>query len=72
MEAIKKYMSEYHLRTILEDCEKQNMALDDYLITYILSTHGMEFWDYVDNLMFEQMFGSIKEFDLDEYAKNYE
>ena len=58
MEAIKKHMSEYHLRTILEDCEKHNMALDDYLITYILSTHGMEFWDYVDNLMFDQMFGN--------------
>lgn len=72
MEAIKKYMSEYHLRAILEDCEKYNMSLDDYLVTYILSTHGMEFWDYVDSLMNEQLFGSNEEIDLDEYAKYYE
>lgn len=61
MEAIKKYMTEYHLSVILEECEERNMTFDEYLVVYLLSKHGHEFWDHVDNLMMKHMFGDSNE-----------
>ena len=51
MEAIKKYMSDAHLEAILDECKERNLTFDEYLVMYLLSKCGHEFWDHVDNLI---------------------
>ena len=71
MEAIKKYMSEYHLEVILDECKERNMTFDEYLVMYLLSKHGMKFWDHVDNLILKHSFGcSDEDLELDPSIRN--
>ena len=71
MEAIKKLMTEYHLSVLLEECAERNMTLDEYLVVYLLSKHGHEFWDHVDNLILKHMIGDYDEaLELDPSLRN--
>ena len=71
MEAIKKYMTENHLSVLLEECAERNMTFDEYLVVYLLSTHGHEFWDHVDNLILKHMIGDYDEaLELDPSLRN--
>lgn len=71
MEAIKKYMTEYHLSVILEECAERNMTFDEYLVVYLLSKHGHEFWDHVDNLVLKHEFSCHDEaLELDPSLRN--
>ena len=71
MEAIKKYMSEYHLKVILKECEERNLSFDEYLVMYLLSKRGNEFWEHVDNLILKHFFGeSNEELELDPSLRN--
>jgi len=71
MEAIKKYMTEYHLSVLLKECEERNMTFDEYLVVYLLSKHGHEFWDHVDNLILKHMIGDSDEsLELDPSLRN--
>ena len=71
MEAIKKYMTEYHLEVILDECKERNMTFDEYLVMYLLSKHGWEFWDHVDNLIAKRFIGVFNEdLELDPSIRN--
>ncbi len=71
MEAIKKYMSENHLEAILDECKERNMTFDEYLVMYLLTKRGNEFWNHVDNLIMKHSFGiSDEELELDPSIKN--
>ena len=61
MKNIKKLMSENHLEAILDECKERNMTFDEYLVMYLLSKHGHEFWDHVDNLILKHCFGCSDE-----------
>ncbi len=71
MENIKKLMSENHLEAILDECKERNMTFDEYLVMYLLSKHGHEFWDHVDNLILKHCFGCSDEaLELDPSIRN--
>lgn len=71
MEAIKKYMTEYHLKVLQEECAERNMTFDEYLVVYLLSKHFHEFWDHVDNLSLKHMIGDYDEaLELDPSLRN--
>lgn len=71
MEAIKKYMSDAHLEAILDECKERNLTFDEYLVMYLLSKCGHEFWDHVDNLIMKHSFGfSDEALELDPSIRN--
>lgn len=71
MEAIKKYMTEYHLKVLQEECAERNMTFDEYLVVYLLSKRFHEFWDHVDNLILKHMIGDYDEaLELDPSLRN--
>ena len=71
MEAIKKNMSNAHLEAILDECRERNLTFDEYVVMYLLSKHGHEFWDHVDNLILKHSFGfSDEALELDPSIRN--
>ena len=71
MNAIKKYMSDYHLEALLDECKERNMSLDEYLVVYLLAKHGHEFWNHVENLGLKHFFDcSDKSLELDTLLRN--
>ena len=71
MEAIKKYMSDAHLEAILDECRERNLTFGEYIVMYLLSEHGHEFWDHVDNLILKHSFGfSDESLELDPSIRN--
>ena len=49
-------LMEYYMGGLQKECDKRNMTIEEYMIDYLLTNHGHEFWMHLDDLIFKQGF----------------
>ena len=69
----KEELLAYYMEGLQRECDKRNLTIEEYMIDYLLTNHGREFWRHLDDLIFSQMVeDSGFDWDGDEIDDNWD